>query len=173
MYLDMWPVNLTEITKEHVRKKCPGMVIRYVPAGGTGLFQVITYHLYAFCSFECTSHLQHCIALFLKVGDTDLHFPYKIAIKKAFYLWYSASVTALSTRKESLEISMDEYKQAIDNLLSMAVLRDRAPVWAAEGIKAITKPRQRDEEGEETGDKYITDTINIVLNHLPLSENNM
>lgn len=148
MYLDMWPVNLTEITREHVSKKCPGMVIRYVPAGGTGLFQVIAYYSRALCSFACTSHLQHRIALFPKVGDTDLHFPYKIAIKKAFYLWYSASVTALSTRKESLDISMDEYKQAMDNLLSMAVLRDKAPVWAAEGIKAITKPRQRDEEGE-------------------------
>jgi hypothetical protein len=41
VYLDMWPVNLTNITKEHVRQKCPGMVIRYVPAGGTGLYQVL------------------------------------------------------------------------------------------------------------------------------------
>jgi hypothetical protein len=29
----------------------------------------------------------------------------------------------------------------------MAVLRDKAPVWASEGVKAITRPRQRDEEG--------------------------
>ena len=40
VYLDMWPVNLTDVTKEHVLKKCPGMIIRYVPAGGTGLYQV-------------------------------------------------------------------------------------------------------------------------------------
>jgi hypothetical protein len=40
VYLDMLPVNLTEVTKELVRKKCPGMVIRCVPAGGTGLYQV-------------------------------------------------------------------------------------------------------------------------------------
>jgi hypothetical protein len=35
----MWPVNLTDITKEHVKKKCPGMTIRYVPAGGTGFVE--------------------------------------------------------------------------------------------------------------------------------------
>ena len=40
VYLDMWPVNLTEVTKEHVLKKCPGMIIRYAPAGGTGLYLV-------------------------------------------------------------------------------------------------------------------------------------
>ena len=40
MYLDMWPVNLTKITKEHVKEECPGMIIRYVPAGATGLYQV-------------------------------------------------------------------------------------------------------------------------------------
>jgi hypothetical protein len=84
-----------------------------------------------------------------KVGDTDLHYPYKVAIKKAFNLWYSSCVAELSKRKEAKEISVVEYQQAISNLLSMAVLRDKAPVWASEGVKAITIPRQRDE-----GDKY-------------------
>jgi hypothetical protein len=70
-----------------------------------------------------------------------------VAIKKAFNLWYSSCVAELSNRKDKGEISVIEYQQAISNLLSMAVLRDKAPVWASEGVKAITRPRQRDEEG--------------------------
>lgn len=53
-------------------------------------------------------------------------------------------MTALSKRKDKEEISLIEYQQGISNLLSMAVLRDKAPVWAAAGIAAITRPRQRD-----------------------------
>ena len=44
VYLDMWPVNLTDVTKNHVKLKCPGMRIRYVPAGGTGLYQVTMFN---------------------------------------------------------------------------------------------------------------------------------
>lgn len=85
---------------------------------------------------------------FIKVGDTDLHYPYKMAIKKAFYLWYSTCVTELNNRKEKSEITLEEYQLSISNLLSIGVLRDKAPVWASKGIEAITKPRSRVEEGE-------------------------
>lgn len=126
VYLDMWPVNLTQITKDHVRDNCPGMVIRYVPAGGTGRFQV---------------------------GDTDLHYPYKAAIKLAFYSWYSLSAKALQKRRLEELITAEEYKVSLSLLLSMGVLRDEAPVWAHAGIANITDPRHR--EGMITRFLYI------------------
>ena len=70
-----------------------------------------------------------------------------MAIKKAFYLWYFSSVSSFNSREEKSEITLEEYKLAISNLLSIAVLRDKAPVWASKGIEAITRPRLRDEEG--------------------------
>jgi hypothetical protein len=69
-----------------------------------------------------------------------------VAIKKAFNLWYSSCVAELSNRQVSREIRVTKYQQAISNLLSMVVLRDKAAVWASEGVKTITRPRQRDEK---------------------------
>jgi hypothetical protein len=40
--------------------QCPGMVIRYVPAGGTGLFQVIAHYLIAIHNI-----IIHYIVLFM------------------------------------------------------------------------------------------------------------
>lgn len=62
-------------------------------------------------------------------------------------MWYSSSVSAFNSRKEKSEITLEEYQLAISNLLSIAVLRDKAPVWASKGIEAITRPRLRDEDG--------------------------
>ena len=38
--LDCWPVNLTDKFKTVMKQRCPGMDIRYIPAGYTGQVQV-------------------------------------------------------------------------------------------------------------------------------------
>lgn len=40
MFLDCWPVNLTELFKADIRLKCPGMVLKFIPAGFTGQVQI-------------------------------------------------------------------------------------------------------------------------------------
>ncbi|ORY15920.1 hypothetical protein BCR33DRAFT_673482, partial [Rhizoclosmatium globosum] len=38
--LDCWPVNLTEIFRDEVKEHCPGMILFFIAAGATGLYQV-------------------------------------------------------------------------------------------------------------------------------------
>lgn len=79
-----------------------------------------------------------------KVGDTDLHAPYKQAIRKCFFLWYSSSIAALRRRKDDEEITLEEYTSCVSRLLSMGILRDKAPGWACKGVESIEKSRERE-----------------------------
>jgi hypothetical protein len=38
--LDCWPVNLTAEFRGELARHCPGMELMFIPAGGTGLYQV-------------------------------------------------------------------------------------------------------------------------------------
>ncbi|ORY11387.1 hypothetical protein BCR33DRAFT_829378 [Rhizoclosmatium globosum] len=40
LLLDCWPVNLTALFRAEIKEKCPGMILFYIPAGGTGTYQV-------------------------------------------------------------------------------------------------------------------------------------
>ena len=40
LMLDCWPVNLTAEYRDFVKANCPGIRLMFIPAGGTGRFQV-------------------------------------------------------------------------------------------------------------------------------------
>ena len=45
-FLDCWPVNLTDELRNWVKETCPGMRLRFIPAGGTGKYQVNDTHMH-------------------------------------------------------------------------------------------------------------------------------
>lgn len=65
--LDCWPVNLSRAFRDAMKKNCPGITIRYIPAGWTGKIQI---------------------------GDTHLHKPGKDFMRNDFFSWYRPKVVA-------------------------------------------------------------------------------
>lgn len=66
--LDCWPVNLSRATREYVKQHCPGMELMFIPAGGTGRYQI---------------------------NDTHLHYPFKGSVTFQAHSWYRESLTKL------------------------------------------------------------------------------
>ena len=121
--LDCWPVNLSEETRQHVMSKCPGMELMFIPAGGTGRYQV---------------------------NDTDLHKPLKDTIRYEAYSWYRAMLTRLKSLNSKADedpekLTHDNFIIACNRLMSMGTLRDKAPQWANAALKTLTKPVQRED----------------------------
>ena len=111
--LDCWPVNLTEITKLHVLQNCPGMELMFIPAGGTGRYQI---------------------------NDTDLHKPFKDVIRFEACTWYRGMLRALKADVVAGNLTEANFIVAVSKLMSMGTLRDKAPEWAHQAIKQLTKP---------------------------------
>ena len=119
-FLDCWPVNLTEKLRSWVKENCPGMRMRFIPAGATGKFQV---------------------------NDTHLHKPLKDAAKAAAQSWRLAKIMVFRDEyKKAVAGGTDpgvakaQLHKRVANLMSKKVLRTVAPVFLWEGCKAVMKP---------------------------------
>lgn len=65
MMLDCWPVNLTAQFRQWVKDNCPGCRLIFIPAGGTGRFQV---------------------------NDTDCHQPLKAMYRRLAHAWHTRKI---------------------------------------------------------------------------------
>jgi hypothetical protein len=118
--LDCWPVNLTEKLRSWVKENCPGMRMRFIPAGATGKFQV---------------------------NDTHLHKPLKDAAKAAAQSWRLAKIMVFRDEYKKAvaggtdpDVAKAQLHKRVANLMSKKVLRTVAPVFLWEGCKAVMKP---------------------------------
>ena len=123
-FLDCWPVNLTEELRNWVKEKCPGMRLRFIPAGGTGKYQV---------------------------NDTHIHKPSKDSSKKAAQKWRLDKIMAFRAEcNQSIasgtapSVAQAELHQKVTGLMSMKMLRTVAPGFLWAGCNAVLA---RDEAG--------------------------
>ena len=122
------PVNLSSEFRNAVEKLSNGrMELMFVPAGATGRYQV---------------------------NDTHLHNPLKDYARKLASLWYAARMKALNEMrsKETSSISADDYQSRVSKLMSVVILRNKAPecLWLAglgtqeqDGKKLTRKPKAK------------------------------
>ena len=120
-FLDCWPVNLTQELRDWVTETCPGMRLRFIPAGATGKYQV---------------------------NDTHLHTPLKDAARAAAQRWRLSKVLAFRREYEAAissgadrSIAQAELHAKVKSLMGMKMLRSVAPSFLFEGCKAITALR--------------------------------
>ena len=99
------PVNLSSEFRNAVEKLSNGrMELMFVPAGATGRYQV---------------------------HDTHLHKPLKDYARKLASLWYAARMKVLNQMrsKETSSISAEDYQSRVSKLMSVVILRNKAPEW--------------------------------------------
>ena len=120
-FLDCWPVNLTQELRDWVEEACPGMRLRFIPAGATGKYQV---------------------------NDTHLHKPLKDAARAAAQRWRLEKVLAFRRHcQASISSGTDasaaqaELHDKVKSLMGMKMLRSVAPSFLSEGCSAITALR--------------------------------
>ena len=126
IFCDAWgvfvirrPVNLSAAFKSAIQKMTGGqMEILYVPAGGTGRFQV---------------------------NDTHLHKPLKGYTQQLAAKWHTRNVMSLNDKRYPVNASNDpitetDYIARLSALMSIGRLRNMAPYWLDEAVKHISKP---------------------------------
>jgi hypothetical protein len=97
------------------------MEILYMPAGGTGRFQV---------------------------NDTHLHKPLKGYTQQLAAKWHTRNVMSLNDKRYPVNASTDpitetDYIARLSALMSIGRLRNMAPYWLDEAVKHISKPIKR------------------------------
>jgi hypothetical protein len=110
--LDAWSVNRTAAMREFIKNECPGMLIMWIPAGATGLYQI---------------------------NDTHVHRPFKAAVRAACEAWYRESVIQIDAKRKDVELTDDEYHTNIASLTSKSTLRDHTAAFFLAGVKRITE----------------------------------
>jgi hypothetical protein len=113
--LDCWPVNLTQRLRDEIKDKCPGMVLKFIPAGATGRFQI---------------------------NDTHIHKPLKDAQQSLCEEWFLSKHVHYSAqlyRKED-PITAAEFSAKLNGCLSMTVLKCQAPQWLVTSALKLTEP---------------------------------
>lgn len=117
--LDCWPPNLTERLKSEVAAACPGMTLRFIPAGATGSFQV---------------------------NDTHLHFPMKAAARAAATNWRLGKIIMLRRARDVAVAGGADPKKCdeslskeVQSLLKIRVMRAMAPGWLMAGCDVLLK----------------------------------
>ena len=109
------PVNLSSEFRNAVEKLSNGrMELMFVPAGVTGRYQV---------------------------NDTHLHKPLKDYARKLASLWYAARMKALNQMRnnETSSISTEDYQSRVSKLMSVVILRNKAPEWLWLAVQHISK----------------------------------
>ena len=109
------PVNLSSEFRNAVEKLSNGrMELMFVPAGATGRYQV---------------------------NDTHLHKPLKDYARKLASLWYTARMKTLNEMrsKETSSISAEDYQSRVSKLMSVVILRNKAPEWLWLAVENISK----------------------------------
>jgi len=100
--LDCWPVNLTEKLRGWVRDNLPGCELMFVPAGGTGRYQV---------------------------NDTHCHKPLKGNYQAQAHSWFRRKLQLYrKNRKEGVYTEAD-FDAKVRSLMSMPRLRNKCLEW--------------------------------------------
>ena len=89
------------------------MEILYVPAGGTGRFQI---------------------------NDTHLHKPLKAFAQQIAGQWYAKNVIRLKKLRDDTGMSNEDYQARLNTLMRIGTLRNMAPIWLDQAVKYISKP---------------------------------
>ena len=109
------PVNLSSEFRNAAEKlsNCR-MELMFVPAGATGRYQV---------------------------NDTHLHKPLKDYARKLASLWYATRMKALNEMrsKETSSISAEDCQSRVSKLMSVVILRNKAPEWLWLAVEHISK----------------------------------
>jgi hypothetical protein len=138
-FLDCWSVNLTPKLREEVKLRFPGMRLLFIPARGTGRFQI---------------------------NDTHLHRPLKAAIHRAANEWRISMVMQFRSDMEAAIQSgknSDQerrlYQGRVSSLMAKDKLRLHASEWQWQGIERIL---EKDEDGRNLisrgwGNLYFTE----------------
>jgi hypothetical protein len=98
------------------------MEIKYIPAGGTGKYQI---------------------------NDTDLHAPFKKEIRFQAFQWYRVECNKITDSLENGTITKDDADYTMKVLMSTKSLRNLAPQWGKAGLDVLIKLRDR-ENGVKT-----------------------
>ena len=109
------PVNLSSEFRKAVQKLSNGrMELMFVPAGATGRYQV---------------------------HDTHLHKPLKEYARKLASLWCAARMKVLNQMRstETSSISADDYQSRVSKLMSVVMLRNKAPEWLWLAVQHTSK----------------------------------
>jgi hypothetical protein len=119
LLLDCWPVNLTDLMKTEVKAHCPGMTLLFIPAGGTGVYQI---------------------------HDTDMHKPFKDVIATYAETWYGLKIReyrdrAMKPPTDPVYVTMEQYQHKVKQLTSIGTLRDRMVGWIAKAVAHLEAPR--------------------------------
>jgi hypothetical protein len=118
--LDCWPVNLTARLREELAAACPGMDLRFIPAGATGTYQV---------------------------NDTHMHKPLKDHSRGSAQRWRVAKILVFRKQRDMAIVGgMDKaaadevFSKRVNALMKIKVLRANAPSWLWEGCVALLQP---------------------------------
>ena len=138
-FLDCWSVNLTPKLREEVKLRFPGMRLLFIPARGTGRFQI---------------------------NDTHLHRPLKAAIHRAANEWrismvmqFRADMEAAIQSGKNSDQERRLYQGRVSSLMAKDKLRLHASEWQWQGIERIL---EKDEDGRNLisrgwGNLYFTE----------------
>ncbi|ORY37686.1 hypothetical protein BCR33DRAFT_833705 [Rhizoclosmatium globosum] len=124
LILDCWPVNLTSKFEEEIKQKCPGMDLRFIPAGATGKYQI---------------------------NNTHLHKPLKDSLRSSAGDWISDKIDVLlSAKSQALADGTPELEAEasriteMNRLIGMRRLKNMAVKWLDRGVQRLL---EKDEDG--------------------------
>ncbi|KAJ3058697.1 hypothetical protein HDU99_006689 [Rhizoclosmatium hyalinum] len=124
LILDCWPVNLTSKFEEEIKQKCPGMDLRFIPAGATGKYQI---------------------------NNTHLQKPLKDSLRSSAGDWISDKIDVLlSAKSQALADGTPELEAEasriteMNRLIGMRRLKNMAEKWLDRGVQRLL---EKDEDG--------------------------
>ena len=117
--LDCWPVNLSAEFRSWVAETHPYILLRYIPAGGTGTWQI---------------------------NDTFFHGPYKTWIRQQAEEWYNIEMGKILAKYNASKVIQDGSEEdrlatlqiTVNRLMSLPVLRERAVEWNIAALAKLT-----------------------------------
>ena len=117
LLLDCWPVNLSKEFREWVAKTYPFILLRYIPAGLTGGWQI---------------------------NDAYLHRPLKLHVRVAAEKWYCDKMAIALEQLSTGAMTEVELGAFANSLMGIKTLRDNSVLWVVEALAAICK---KDDDG--------------------------
>ena len=117
LLLDCWPVNLSKEIGEWVAKTYPFILLRYIPAGLTGGWQI---------------------------NDAYLHRPFKLAVRVSAEEWYCQMMAEALEKVSTGAMEEVDLGAFANSLMSIKTLRDNSVHWVVKALKDICK---KDDDG--------------------------
>ena len=117
LLLDCWPVNVSKEFREWVAATYSFILLRYIPAGLTGGWQI---------------------------NDAYLHRPLKLSVRVSAEDWYCGEMAAALEQLSTGVITEVELGAFANSLMSIKTLRDNSVHWV---VKALAEISKVDEDG--------------------------